>query len=68
MALEITEMDVQTPIKKKKLVSMKKTATSEAPYPFKDKAELDAYRKNMESIVKPGYGEMGYKIKAMKNK
>lgn len=70
MALEeiTTEIDVQKPAKtkdkpkpKKPLASMKKRDESVAPYPFKSKGELAAYRKNMESIVKPGYGEMGRK-------
>jgi hypothetical protein len=71
MALEevTTEVEVEDPKKKKKkLVSMKKstsTAIYEAPYPFKNEAEKIAYGKNMQRIVKPGYGEMGYKARPM---
>jgi hypothetical protein len=74
MALEeiTTEIDVQKPAKtkdkpkpKKPLASMKKRDESVAPYPFKNKGELDKYRKNMESIVKPGYGEMGFKERSI---
>ena len=40
---------------------MKKNDPSVAPYPFKSEAEKVAYKKNMESIVKPGFTEMGRK-------
>lgn len=74
MALEeiTTEIDVQKPAKtkdkpkpNKPLASMKKRDESVAPYPFKNKGELAKYRKNMESIVKPGYGEMGFKERSI---
>ena len=66
MALEeiTTDVDIQTPIKKK-LGSMKKKSTAEAPNPFKNKKEMMDYKKNMESIVKPGYGEMGFKERSI---
>jgi hypothetical protein len=64
MALEqITtdmDMDIQVP-KKKKLESMKKKSSTEVQNPFKNKAEMVEYKKKVESIVKPGYGEMGFK-------
>jgi hypothetical protein len=63
MALEqITtdmDMDIQVP-KKKKLESMKKSTSSNLG-PFRNEAEKIAYKKNIEKLYKPGYGEMGYK-------
>jgi hypothetical protein len=59
MAIDVN-IDIQKPIKKK-LASMKKDGPAVAPNPFRNKAEADAYKKNMESIVKPGYTEMGKK-------
>ena len=63
--IEEEEQEVENQRKKKsKLDSMKKKiAISEAPYPFKNEAERIAYKKKVESIVKPGYGEMGYKLR-----
>jgi len=63
MALEevTTEVEVEDPIKKKKrLESMKKSASSNLG-PFRNEAEKIAYKKNIEKLYRPGYGEMGYK-------
>jgi hypothetical protein len=74
MALEevTTEVKIEDPKKKKKLASMKKieikktnSSTTGVPYPFRTEAEKIAYGKNMERIVKPGYGEMGRKARPM---
>ena len=59
MAIDV-DIDIQNP-RKKKLASMKKDVSSASSSPFRNKAEADAYKKNMESIVKPGYTEMGKK-------
>jgi hypothetical protein len=57
------DYDMQTPKKKKvkKVASMKNNAMYEAPNPFKNKAELMEYRKKVEKLYRPGYGEMGRK-------
>lgn len=64
MATEVMiDYDMQTPEKKKvkKVASMKNNAMYEAPNPFRNKAELMEYKKKIEKLYKPGYGEMGYK-------
>jgi hypothetical protein len=57
------DYDMQTPEKKKvkKVASMKNNAMYEAPNPFKNKAELMEYRRKVEKLYRPGYGEMGRK-------
>lgn len=57
------DYDMQTPEKKKvkKVASMKNNAMYEAPNPFRNKAELMEYRKKVEKLYRPGYGEMGRK-------
>jgi hypothetical protein len=57
------DYDMQTPEKKKvkKVASMKNNAMYEAPNPFRNKAELMEYRKKIEKLYRPGYGEMGRK-------
>jgi hypothetical protein len=63
MALEqiTTDMDVDIQVpKKKKLESMKKSTSSNLG-PFRNEAEKIAYKKNVDKLYKPGYGEMGYK-------
>ena len=57
------DYDMQTPEKKKanKVASMKNNVMYEAPNPFRNKAELMEYRKKIEKLYRPGYGEMGRK-------
>ena len=51
--------------KKKNEIKKPSPNTTGVPYPFRTEAEKIAYGKNMERIVKPGYGEMGRKARPM---